>query len=421
MFTQHLDSLTTFLNKWYKEPDVEGIFICLCVYQAHHWLQDPSIFLQVIGLPGSGKTELGIGAIKHLAVPKFGFCESEITQNSFISGFGEDIGLLPRLPGCKKEGSNYKSNGVVLFPDFSTIASKDIKEIKVINAALRRIYDGDFEKRVGNQGKQYTWSGKVSCIAACTPDIEDFWMLHRDMGERWLTIHWKTVVNTIEEQIGYAEKASEQIGNKPEIRKGFHQHISALMKTTSNLVNVDPQAFKITNSQAVLLEILRTPIKRENTGRGYMVMGKGNTQMATRTPQNLISIARASASIRNKKEIDDEDIKLTKRICLESIPSRRTLILKALLDYLPNSISKRDLANLLAFSRTTLDRAIEDLRYLDVICIQPIASDESDLFTIDDSATYAANSLYAFKNPKADSLISLSPSILKLIRSSHLL
>ena len=127
------EKLCTFLNRYYYKPDIEGLRIVLCTYLSHFYLSSPPVWLSVIGLPGTGKTEL---AINPLIQFKEVIAESTLTVNSFLSGFGENLGILPQF-NPKPNG-----NGIVVFPDLTTtLLSENWETQAKIIGIMRRVYD----------------------------------------------------------------------------------------------------------------------------------------------------------------------------------------------------------------------------------------------------------------------------------------
>jgi hypothetical protein len=114
-FQEDWDELTTFLNKWYYKPDIEGLRIILCTYLSHFYYSSPPIWLMIIGPPGSGKTEIGIKPLEFLSNV---YSISELTTNSFLSGFGDANGILDKLVKIDKNSVN--THGILTFPDFTT-------------------------------------------------------------------------------------------------------------------------------------------------------------------------------------------------------------------------------------------------------------------------------------------------------------
>ena len=402
------EKLCTFLNRYYYKPDIEGLRIVLCTYLSHFYLSSPPVWLSVIGLPGTGKTEL---AINPLIQFKEVIAESTLTVNSFLSGFGENLGILPQFKP-KPNG-----NGIVVFPDLTTtLLSENWETQAKIIGIMRRVYDGQLDKQVGNRPKKLEWKGKCTCIAACTPNIEDAWAIHRDMGERWLQLRWRTPPDLRE----MAKKARLHEGQEETIKKVLNKYIAKLIN------EIGEGSQEITHIEefeacAILLEDLRVTLKRENTGKGYQVTGTGQKQSPARTMKCLIAIAKASTALRQSTTIEQIDIDLAKRIVLDSIPSKRKSILDILTGIYPSPISKKELAGVVRLPKYTFDRTLEDLRHLDIITIRkaPIDKKMDLFFDVEDEVDL--DSPYGYQTPKPRDAIVLNSSIYNLFVESKLL
>ena len=423
-FKEDWASLCTFLNKWYYKPDIEGLRIILCTYLSHFYFSSPPVWLSVIGLPGSGKTEIGIKPLQQLSNV---YPVSELTVNSFLSGYGDNNGILDKLTQISK-GST-ETHGVLVFPDFTTtLLSKDQFTRADVMGQMRRVYDGAFEKKVGNKQKMLTWSGKVTCIAAATPDIEDHWAVYRDMGERWLGIRWLGPGDTFEERMKKAEYASKQEGHEEEIRKGLHKYILRLLEDVSEGPS---EYFKSSElmATAILLEECRVNVKREFTGRGYEVTGLGNKQDSTRTPKSLFIVAKASATLRRSNKIEDIDIHLAKRIAMDSIPTKRLKILESLIAIYPETLSKTELIRTTSIAKSTFDRVIEDMRHLKLIDVAQDSKNAGDpIETLIEDNISSANvekvweeNPYHFSKVKHNWAIRLNINVIKVLKEAKLL
>jgi hypothetical protein len=393
-FETKWNELSKFLNYWYEKPDLSSLRIILCSYIAHLELSDPPIYLFVNGSPGSGKTEIAIRAIEWL---KHTYSISELSSNSFLSGFGEKTGILDNLKG---------GHGVLTFPDFNnTILTQDQFKRNELVGQLRRIYDGKFDKKVGNKAKVLTWKGKVSCIAAVTPNIEEFWALTRDLGERWLTVQWTSPeAHDYEALQKYATKSRKQIGHKPEIHAEYKKHIISLMSEVGEGV-LEGDKLDIIDSLALIVEISRVNVIREYERGKYVVVGKGQQQSLSRTSQNLSAIIKASTALRNSDKVEDIDLDLAKKLALDSIPHKRMRLLKYLVNYFPVPISHTDIFTLFHGSRATFERVLADLKALDLIFVPPTGKDILQLEEITQNLDKSTGEKVISLNPRFFNLL----------------
>lgn len=114
----------------------------------------------------------------------------QITAQTFISGQivkGEDDDLPP--PGLL---GRIGSDGVIVYPDFSTIMAMKQEAQASILADMRRIYDGELRKEYGtaNNLKNRMWKGRITVAVAATPDVDTHYGVFQTLGERFVMIRW---------------------------------------------------------------------------------------------------------------------------------------------------------------------------------------------------------------------------------------
>ena len=403
------EKLVIFLNRYYYKPDIEGLRIVLCTYLSHFYLSSPPVWLSVIGLPGTGKTEL---AINPLIQFKEVIAESTLTVNSFLSGFGENLGILPQFKP-KPNG-----NGIVVFPDLTTtLLSENWETQAKIIGIMRRVYDGQLDKQVGNRPKKLEWKGKCTCIAACTPNIEDAWAIHRDMGERWLQLQWRTPPDIRE----IAKKARSHEGKEETIKKVLNKYIAKLVDGIGEGADNFKECDEL-DAIAVLLEDLRVTLKRENFGKGYVITGLGQKQSPARTIKSLTAICKASTALRQSDTVEQIDIDLAKRIALDSIPTKRKIILDILMGLYPDPVTKHVLTIGAKLPKSSFDRVLDDMRFLGIVnvCRKENGEKLEGFLDFEDEGENP-DSVYGFKTPKAGDFVMLSDSVINLLKESKLL
>lgn len=360
------DSLVTYLNQWWYKPDTEALRIALSCYVAHHYIQDDPVWLFLIGVPGSGKTSIGIRSLSFLPSTH---SESKVGANTFISGFGDDNGLLQML--TKKHGGS----GVVLFSDFSVFLSlrPDVRDELI--SEMRAIYDGNHCRHLGNKGIVH-WKGKVTMVAACTPALESYWALTRSLGERFMYVRWGggkvADLNTI------SDYAVKQIGHESEIKDGLEKRLLHLVNP-DNLQTVDGAIdWESTGLRdlATLVAKLRVTIQRETLGSKRQIVSIDTPEFPTRIMKSLAQIARGSATIARRDTIGDVDLKLARRVALDTLPTNRAKVVRALVRDLEYEGRSNKLLQSTGIPKVTFYRTIEDLVAIGAASVYIIDEDE---------------------------------------------
>ena len=151
------------LTKHYYKPDLQAaraVYACVCAHQ----LDGPPVWPMLVGAPGSMKTELLNGLRNWPNAHRI----DQLTPQTFISGQIKDpantddtpAGLLHRIG----------KEGIILYPDFSTMLALRPENRASILSDMRRIYDGELRKEFGTADslQQRSWQGRLTFVVATT-------------------------------------------------------------------------------------------------------------------------------------------------------------------------------------------------------------------------------------------------------------
>jgi hypothetical protein len=354
---RQFNQLSQFLEHWYYKPDMDAVKICLSTYVAHTYLADNPVWLFIIGPPGSGKTSVAIRSISFLPQTHM---IGNLSENSFLSGFGVNNGILGKLT------LRHNGNGVLLFPDFTSLLDKRDFVRNEIAGQMRLIYDGYYSKEVGNKDESIVWKGKVTCLAAVTPALEHYWSINRSLGERFMYLRWEN-----DNGEGCIESSKRQVGKERVIEDEFRKRILEYVDVDSlRAVEIEDNEQLGLNGICSMVSILRTNVHRE-VGRGgkRTITDVDVPEAPTRISKMLTMIARGSATLDRRKKIDFYDLCLAKRVAIDSIPSNRCKVIKALIDNINYSLTFVELKEITGACRAVIERTIEDLIELKVVTI----------------------------------------------------
>lgn len=356
------NELTSFLSEWFYEPDLDALRIILSTFVAHQYLSSPAVWIFVVGVPGSGKTSIGIRSLQFL---KHTYTVTDVTPSLFMSGFKGAKGILQRLT----EDNN--GNGVVLWQDFTTFLTKPYMTRDSLLGDMRTIYDGEHSKPCGNLPEPIKWAGKCTMVAAVTPVLEDYWAVSRELGERFMSLNWKHGDPEIS-----ARYAAKQIGNEDYIKKEFARLVQQYVNE-DNLkpVEVDWKESAFT-SIATLVAALRVTVKRDP--RRDKIISVSKPEQPTRIHSALMQIARANATLQRKHTIDIEDIRLAKRLAVDTIPANRAAVVRCLLRDHSYEMRAGAVKEAIGVSKLTFQRLVDELREMKII----------DTFTVAGEAGY---------------------------------
>ena len=339
------------LEKWFHQPDLEGLRIALAAACSHHYSQNRPVWLMCLGEPSSGKGEILMHSLKSIPATQY---IGSLTPKCFLSSWqkgGNRNSLLHRSGSSK----------IWLAKDFTTFASMRVDDRGIVAAKLREIWDGNFTSDTG-VGETQHWEGKITLIAAATPSVEEKWGAMRNLGERFLTLRWRSG-----DWDGVKAKARAQAGHEKEIRAETTKLATLLTEMRDWPSTELPTDFEMrkVDEMADIVAILRVHIPRESDGKRE-ILSVPAPEVPSRIINALTQIARTHAGMMGQSHVIEEDVGLCGRVALDSIPEHR----RQVLENLPlgdGIVDFGDLLRLTGLPRTSLQRIIEDLVALGVM------------------------------------------------------
>lgn len=342
--------LVDFANEWFHEPDMEVVETSVSVAMAHYFRQDKPIWLMILGPPGSGKTSIPLTCLE--ALP-YSYSQDDLSSSTFLSGLA--LGEKNQFSLLHNIGTPEDRSGILLFPDFTTFLSKRAEEKEQVMGQLRRIYDGEFDRTIGNG--RFTWEGKVTIVAAATPQVESAWASQRNLGERFMQVRWPRG-NGIEQ----AKKAIKQVEHETFIRNTLRELTHAFIfpddRAPSPLPMFDDYEGVGAVHLAELVARLRVHVARERDHRREILDAPPEAESPTRIIKAMGQLARARATAFSKPKVDIRDFVVSRRVALDSIPPLRRAILDIVAE---GEIGTVDIIRKLGAPRTTVARGCEDL------------------------------------------------------------
>jgi hypothetical protein len=165
------------LREYLHLRDVDHVLFALAVAVSAQLGGDP-LWGLLVGSLSSGKTE-AIRALNDYADGRL----DEITAAGLLSWRPgknpKPVGLLARLP---QDAASFAT-----IADLSTLlASSDRGQRDQLFALLRRVYDGEVVRDLGNAPDALRWRGRLTLLAGVTPAVDNY-SSHTDaLGPRWL-------------------------------------------------------------------------------------------------------------------------------------------------------------------------------------------------------------------------------------------
>jgi hypothetical protein len=298
-------------TKWLHLDDLDVVDVILATVLANTAPGDP-VWLLVVGPPSSAKSEL----LRALGDDPRVFRVSSLTGKTLISGHKDaDGGLLFRV----KEGST------LLLLDFGQILSLHPNEKALVLQRLREVYDGYSKADFGNSSQGREWKGRLGFLAGTTPAIEKYTSVGAELGDRFL--FFRVDIPDRQAQVNEALAHSGQEGAmRAEISAAFEQALNAAGDPSA--VTVDEETRRTLGSLADLATRLRTPVSRDRYTHAvdYIPTPEGPARFG----KALLRVGKGLAAVRGENEIGPDELRVLGKIALNSIPSRRFAVVRAL-------------------------------------------------------------------------------------------
>ena len=385
MAHQRWQAVEDTLKRYWYQIDIQAVQAQLACIAAHFLTDYPPAWLLAIAPAGSAKTVV-LEAVDKL--PYFHQID-QFTPNTFISGLIDDdkptpFSNLQKVKRKTEEVASYDStivgyeqalrnmtcasllnrigpSGIVTIPDFSTILQKRQDVRDDIFAQLRRIYDGTLRREFGTAGRlcEREWHGRITALAAVTPEIDHYHNVFIALGERWMRIRWSRVSG-----LGAGLTALDQTEEvfarlQYVIRELLMPYINRIPRAPSIPDSIKQRLINLSD----LVCIARAHVHRDSEGE---VDCEPAPESNTRLPKTLAQVMRGWTALMGKAECDEEAFALAERIAWDCIPPMRKHVFECVRLNRPRHIK--------GLSSNGVMRATKELVALGLIA--PIESEE---------------------------------------------
>jgi len=339
-------------TKWLNLPNPYVIDI-LCATFIGNRLEGEPLWLFLVGQSGSGKSEL----IMSFDDVQNATSISSLTTKTLISGAvfagGGDPSLIPRLDGR-----------VVLMKDLTELFDTDMVSQGLIWGQLRNAYDGKAAKPYGN-GTFRIYESKFGMIMGTTPIIEIKMEGMSAMGERCL--RWNLpMIRGLEAEEAILRKAMSNTSKESQMRKELSNTAVAILDYDFKEIPKVPTIIqdKILYISQVIGRLRGTVFRDKYTKEiNYMPF----QELATRISKQLLKYITAIGMFRRLSIVGLEEYELIKHLALSSVQTKISYIVTNMYKK-PGKIWTKDaVCNILRLSPITAERALEDLRLLNVL------------------------------------------------------
>jgi hypothetical protein len=275
------------------------------------------------------------------------------------------VGKLLRIP----------AKALITIADFSTVLAMSDRGMRdQLFSDLRRVYDGELSRDLGNMEAGLRWRGRLTLLAASTPALDEYSSHADKLGPRWL-YHRSPDTAMADRRAGAGRRISERelTANRAQARKLFTPMVLAARAAYPHIVLTDAAEAALGDA-AVVAAVCRTPVPRDGYGRRE-ITGLPATEEPYRLAAQLKSLARALIAM----GVAEQDAVASARVrAMDTVPPIRVRVLRVLCQGGARA-GVAAIGRACGADRKVVRRAAEDLRALGITaCPAEDASDEED-------------------------------------------
>jgi hypothetical protein len=311
-------TIESVLLKHHDKPDLQAVRAVITSICSHR-LKGAPVWPMIVAPPGSMKTHLLDGLD---GLPKIHFID-QVTPKTFISGQIEDPQQRSKVPASLLH--RIGDDGIIVYPDFSTVLGMKRDDKASVLADMRRIYDGHLSKEFGTGDNipKRVWKGRITFVVAVTPAIDGYYSVFQTLGERFVMIRWPRADGM--------DAALVAMNQDTERAKA---ELKAAVKTFfDQLPDVNPELPPDTQRKiAALTEIAvrgRTHIPRSGYSKDIVYVPE--PESPTRLAQQLAQLAKGAALLEGRDTVSEVDFSLVRRVAFDCLPPARAKILTVLI------------------------------------------------------------------------------------------
>lgn len=347
-------------GKWLYVTDFGGLKISLATIVSTELQGDP-LWMFLVSSPGGSKTELLQSTNQCPNV----YTMSSLTSHSLVSGAhfngGKDPSVLPEL-----------HQKTLVIKDFTPILTKKDIERDEIFGTLRDAYDGTYTKVFGN-GQRRSYVCHFSIVAGVTSRIHELASEHQSLGERFLKYTLGDNLNH-QHEVEMIEKATENVGSETLMRQEMAMVIKEFMLhqiwLTKQYDPILPSTVK--NKLTSLVQFgarLRGTVSRDKY-RNDIMISKPAAEYGTRLAKQHFKLMKSLCYVSNRKEINEEDYLISKKVMIDTIPQRIEDIVRCLHQSCPtinDTLKTKEIAIKTKYTIGTVSYVLANLDILGVV------------------------------------------------------
>jgi hypothetical protein len=346
----NLTELIAFYREDHHLPDPGPVEVVLATIAAN-LLPGTPCWLLVVGAPSSGKTNgldltLGLDYMHDLdATTLAGLGTARRSKNGRLLVGGLVFAQLGKF-------------GILRVPDFGSILASHSDTQSPVLMAMRRLYDGHWQRTL--DGQSVEWRGRVGQIACVTEVIDLHYEALGVLGERYVFYRMPTL--SAADRLAIIEVAAQNYA-----AQNRQAQLSEAGATFFHELDLRPLSEEMPQPQGAeasrlfgLIDLAcraRTPVQRDGYDRVVVLVP--DPEAPGRMTKAILQFRAGLMAIGVEQ---DERVRLTEQVVLDSVPKTRRTVLDYLVQ-LPVHVlpSTAEIADEVGFPTTTATRILEDL------------------------------------------------------------
>ena len=362
------DAIKSYAHKMHA-PNRDAIELCFLSVLSNIFSTRP-LWYFLVAPSSAGKTEI-INGFKYLCPPfdNLAHFTSNLTAHSLISGMksSKDPSLFALFENSPK---------TLFIKDFTTILSAPDNEKAEIFGQLRDAHDGYSSKDFGNGVERRYRNLNFSILAGVTYQIYDEAESFAALGERFgkLILTNKT---DIDSQFEMMSKSMDNIGkeqvNDDRTAVMVYSAIKNLVKhievNNVKLPTIPAWAKEQISAIAIYTAHMRGSVSRDRFRR-ELIKSKPTIEFPMRFSTMLATTAIYRALMYGRSKIDKSDLRLVRKIALDTINQRDEEIIRKA--YILNNdkdqeASKRNIQSTSTYTSFTVEQVLQNFTMLDIL------------------------------------------------------
>lgn len=370
--TKALRDLISLFQSWLLLPDPSPVLVVLAAIAANLGIGRP-VWLQLLGPPSSGKTEI-LQTVRR--IPKV-FTASDLTVGGLLSGSKRSERSAESKGGLLGDIGDF---GIIICKDFGSVLNMRAEARQALLMALREIYDGHWIRYLGNDGgTKFEWHGKIGFIGASTPTIDRHHALMNVMGERF-TFFRMPPINGEEQAQRALDNANETEDKESQITDAVTEFFASLSLEQLPPERSDAES-QLLIELATFAATCRTATERDNYSRQIEIAPEPER------PARLVKVLdRLRAGLLAIGMDRDEIWLVIQKVAFDSLPEARCRIIRVLQNAGEKRPNLYELATASGCSPSTTRRHLEDLDHYGAISRQTAGPSRGDEYLLSEWA-----------------------------------